>query len=65
MKGEYQMENKQTVNEYKIISSQNVKLESQNNNHQPNVLEITLYSYLYIVNRTVIFMLFWHIPFLK
>ena len=59
------MENKNITNEYKIISSQNVKLEGENNNHHPNVLEITLYSYLYIVNRTVIFMLFWHIPFLK
>lgn len=41
------MSNKQTVNKYKIITSQNVKLKSQNNNHQPNVLEIeiTLYSY--------------------
>ena len=38
------MDNKQTVNEYKIITSQNVKLETQNNNHHPNVLEITLYS---------------------
>jgi len=38
------MDNKQTVNEYKIITSQNVKLETQNNNHRPNVLEITLYS---------------------
>ena len=59
------MSNKQTTNKYKIISSQNVKLETQKNNQIPNVLEITLYSYLYIVNRTVIFMLFWHIPFLK
>lgn len=59
------MSNKNITNEYKIITSQNVKLESQNNNQPPNDLEITLYSYLYIVNRTVIFMLFWHIPFLK
>lgn len=39
------IDDNQTTNEYKIISSQNVKLETQNNNQSPNDLEITLYSY--------------------
>ena len=33
---------------YKNVISQNVKLNNKKNNQQPNDLQITLYSYIFI-----------------